>query len=202
VKIFFVAAEVAPFAKSGGLADVAGSLPNALAQLGEEVRVCMPHYATTATESLDLEPVGEVTVEVDGRPEKATITRSRHGEVDIYFIGHGGYFGREHLYGYPDDDERYIFFSKAALKLPEKLRWRPDIIHCNDWHTALIPNYLKTTYRNNAHYAETAIARYGAVRGGWLSLRRMVRCHPWHPGGYDPVPPADHNHAVSLTKHG
>ncbi len=157
LRILLLAAEVAPFAKVGGLADVAGSLPKALHQLGHDVRVAMPRYAQVALDQFDLRHTGlSVTVPLDERRETVRILAGAINSVPVYFMDHPGYFERENVYGYPDDLERFILFCRSALEACRALDWRPQIIHCNDWHTAVVPNWLKTIYADDPFYAGTA----------------------------------------------
>lgn len=146
LKILFVAAEVFPFAKTGGLADVAGSLPSALKKLGHDVRVVLPKYACTKSQSSD-----SLKKEIRLGQTKASLFAGKLAEnVPVYLIENNAYFDREHLYGepgseYSDNAERFAFFCQAALETCKTLEFKPDVIHCNDWHTGLIPAYLKAT---------------------------------------------------------
>lgn len=151
MNILLVSSEVVPFAKTGGLADVAGALPRALKELGHDVRVAMPHYRSVKEKSFPIETLfNEVIVYFDS-PHTGSVSQSVFPETDIpvYFIGHDKFFDRPELYGeegkdYPDNALRFAFFSMATLWMLKGLKWKPDIIHCNDWQTALIPLYLKT----------------------------------------------------------
>ncbi len=141
LKVLFASSEVVPFAKTGGLADVAGSLPIALEELGLDVRVIMPKYAS---------------VKVAGK--EATMGTG----VKVYFIEHDDYFNRKELYGdkfgdYQDNLDRFVFFCKEALERCKKENFRPDIIQCNDWQTALIPVYLNTFYKYDPFFAKTKV---------------------------------------------
>ncbi|NLO73410.1 MAG: glycogen synthase [candidate division WS1 bacterium] len=151
MKILFASAEVAPFAKVGGLADVAGSLPLALAARGHDVRVIMPKYLTISEGPWERQRV------LDGCPvpmadhmSGCALDESRlpGSEVPIYFVEHHDYFSRPGIYGppggaYPDNLERLTFFSRAVLAVLEPLGWQPEGIHLNDWHTALVAVYLE-----------------------------------------------------------
>ncbi len=163
LNILIVASEVVPFAKSGGLADVAGALPKALRALGHDVRVVMPRYYIVDKQKYGLKPVeGSLGVpmgssEVWGAVLETVLPGS---DVPVYFIEHEGFFGRKGLYdeegkGYEDNDKRFIFFSKAVMQLAKKLHFRPDVIHVNDWHTAAIPVLLNTTYAFDRNFAHT-----------------------------------------------
>lgn len=157
-RVLFASAEVAPFAKAGGLADVAGSLPKALAALGADIRVVTPLYASIDREQYGLKTiVDELPVPLDGRTEMARVWAGRlSGKVPLYLVDLPRYFQRENIYGEPDDGERFIAFSRAALELTRALRWQPDLVHTNDWHTAVIPNWLRTIYRNDPVLGRTA----------------------------------------------
>jgi starch synthase len=158
MKILLAAAEAVPFAKVGGLADVAGALPKALKALGHDVRVVLPKYQRIQDAKFNLQPcLPELHVPMDGRHEVACVKRgSIGGDIPVYLVDSERYFEREGVYGYRDDDERFIFFSRAALEMLPRLDWTPDVIHCNDWHTAIIPNWLKTLYRDDARFGSTA----------------------------------------------
>lgn len=158
LKILYLAAEVVPFAKTGGLADVAGSLPKAIKALGHDIRVAMPRYGRINIEKFGLQLVLEnLLVPMDQEKEPVKIFQGTLGkDVPVYFIDNDRYFNRESIYMYPDDAERFILFSRAALEMLKPLNFKPHIIHCNDWHTALIPNWLKTIYRDDPFYFEIA----------------------------------------------
>lgn len=155
LNILFVSPEVAPLAKTGGLADVAGSLPKALAQRGHDVRVVMPRYRQIK----DVTYLTDLPVEMDGSLETAIIRRatlSGTAAVPVYLIDNYKYFYRDGMYGYPDDDARFNFFCKAVLSLLPWVDFRPDIIHCNDWQTGPIPLFLKVKHEDNPFYLRTA----------------------------------------------
>lgn len=164
MKILFCAAEVEPFAKSGGLADVAGALPKALSKLGHEVVVVMPRYYGIDKELYNLRQLptalgvgmGSMGQMFAGVFE-GTMPNS---SVRIYFIEHEGFFGRKGLYdqdgkAYDDNDIRFVFFSVASMQLAKYLRFHPDVIHANDWHTASIPLLLNTRYAFDEDFAFT-----------------------------------------------
>ncbi|MBV9120909.1 MAG: glycogen synthase, partial [Chloroflexi bacterium] len=158
MKILIAAAEVVPFAKVGGLADVTGSLPKALKRLGHDVRVVMPKYQRIKDEHFGLRLTGaELAVPMDSHAEPATLKQSVISEdIPVYFVDSERYFDREGIYGYDDDDERFIFFSRATLEMLPAIDWQPDVIHCNDWHTAIVPNWLETLYRDDQRFSEIA----------------------------------------------
>jgi starch synthase len=148
-----------PFAKTGGLADVAGALPKAISELGHDIRVAMPRYGRIDIEKFGLRKlIDRLDVPMDERSEPATIYEGCIGKdagcAPVYFVDSERYFDRQGIYMYPDDAERFIFFSRAALEMRSRLDWQPDVIHCNEWHTALIPNWLKTVYEGQPFYRD------------------------------------------------
>ena len=158
LKILLVAAEVAPFAKVGGLADVAGALPKALKAMGHDVRVVMPRYGSIDVEKYGLRRiVTNLGVPLAHQPVNAGVLEGRiAGKVPIYFIDNQQFFGRDGMYGFWDDDTRFLYFSRAALEMLRPLDFRPDVIHVNDWHTAVIPNMLARLYAADPFYADIA----------------------------------------------
>lgn len=164
LKILFAASEVVPFAKSGGLADVAGALPKALSKLGHDVRVVMPRYYVVDIEKYNLKkldsalgvPMGPLGEQWAGVYEG----KLPNSDTTIYFIDHEQFFGRaglyeENGYGYSDNDVRFIFFSRAVMQLAKMLHFHPDVIHSNDWHSASIPMMLNTIYAYDSDFAHT-----------------------------------------------
>lgn len=137
LKILFASSEVTPFSKTGGLADVAGSLPVALHKAGLDIRVVTPRYKS---------------VKIFGNEARL------NNKVPVYFIESDGYFKRDNLYGdkkgdYPDNLDRFVFFSRRILELLKEIDFKPDIIHCNDWQTGLVPAYLKETFKVDPFYS-------------------------------------------------
>ncbi len=159
LKILFISAEVAPFAKRGGLGDVAGSLPKALKQLGHDVRVVMPayqHIEESLSENkykLEIVP-GQLLVPLGPGTFPAGILEGRlpGSDVPVYFIAEAGLFNRPEIYGYGDDPYRFAFFSRAALDLTIALNWRPDVVHAHDWHTAPAVTWLATAGQSSDRY--------------------------------------------------
>jgi len=153
MRILIMASEVAPLAKTGGLADVAGALPVALAELGHDVAVSLPKYRSVKQLNLPTDLLATLSVLigadfVEGRVEKTTLPGS---SVPVYLVAQDGYYDRENLYdykgrGYRDNLARYSFFCRSILQWLERSDWIPEIIHCNDWQTALVPLLLKTEY--------------------------------------------------------
>jgi starch synthase len=145
LKILFVAAECQPFAKTGGLGDVVSALPKALAARGHDVRVIMPLYRGLPWAELEVLP-GVLVVPLGARTEYARLRRGRlpQSAVPVLFIEHLGFFDRDGIYGHDDDVLRFTFLSRAALIASEATGFVPDVVHASDWHTALVPVYLKT----------------------------------------------------------
>jgi starch synthase len=144
VKIALCASEVVPFAKTGGLADVCGALPPALEKLGHELVVITPRYKTSRIHA----------------PAPAPVVRIGEN-IRVCFIEHHQYFGREGLYGeadgeYQDNLERFSLFCHKTFEILKTIKFSPDIIHCHDWHTALIPVLLKTNYHNDPFFKNTS----------------------------------------------
>ncbi len=164
LRILFVSSEVVPFSKTGGLADVAGSLPKSLRRLGHDVALATPRYADVSVEKWDLETALEdIAVELAGVRRAFAVRRTElpGSDVPVYFIEHNEFFDRKGLYSvngvdYPDNAERMSFFSMAALETVKALGWKPDVIHANDWHTGLIPTYLKTILAEEPFFSATA----------------------------------------------
>jgi starch synthase len=161
LKILLLSAEVAPFAKAGGLADVCGSLPKALAALGHDVRVVMPAYAAveaalaTGKYGIHADPL-TLRVPTGHGPVAAGVLEATlpDSDVPIYFIAERRLFDRPFFYGYGDDPYRFAFFSRAALDLMiAALDWRPDIVHAHDWHAAPAVAWLATAGQTDPRYA-------------------------------------------------
>ena len=143
MNILFAVSEAAPFIKTGGLADVAGSLPQALARMGHDVRVVLPLY----------EGIGErwrsqmtflqcFEIRLAWRTPYCGVFKLEQDGVTYYFVDNEYYFKRNDIYGHYDDAERFAYFSRAVVSIPGHIGFHPDVIHCNDWQTALVPIYL------------------------------------------------------------
>ncbi len=144
MNVLFAAAEVSPFAKTGGLANVAGSLPKALHALGIDARVILPLYGCVAEQyRRSMEFLFYTYIELSWRRQYCGVLKLEMDGVTYYFLDNEYYFKREGLYAYYDDAERFAFYSKAIVDLLPRLGWTPDVIHCNDWQTALVPIYLR-----------------------------------------------------------
>ncbi|MEM7354321.1 MAG: glycogen synthase, partial [Acidobacteriota bacterium] len=152
LKVCFVASEVAPFAKTGGLADVASALPAYLESQGHDVRVFMPLYQRVDTSKIDFTPVDflrDINLQLGASTFvfSVLVARAPGSEVDIYFIHCPQlYHGGEIYTGEWDEHLRFALLVRATIECCQRMGWGPDIFHCNDWHTALLPLYLKTIY--------------------------------------------------------
>jgi ADP-glucose type glycogen/starch synthase len=160
VKVLFVSSEVAPFAKTGGLADVAGALPKALRKLGHDVRIVMPAYRGILSRFSFVRTSISVQVPVGGFFEHADIWQGEMAGLPVYLVDHPEYFDRDGLYGtaagdFADNAERFAFFCRAALELCKGLDFAPDVIHGNDWQCGLLPVFLRSIYRTDPFFAAT-----------------------------------------------
>ncbi|MFC3927072.1 glycogen synthase GlgA [Streptococcus caprae] len=152
MKILFVAAEGAPFAKTGGLGDVIGALPKSLVKHGHEVAVVLPYYDTIAAKFGDqVEDVCYYYTNVGWRHQYVGVKRIIREGVTFYFLDNQQYFYRGRVYGEWDDGERFAFFQLAALEMMEKVDFIPEVLHVHDYHTAMIPFLLREKY----HWIET-----------------------------------------------
>ena len=147
-RVLFATGEAMPFLRSGGLGDVAGALPQALAKEGVDCRVIMPYYSSIPSVYTDtMRFVGNTYVSLGWRKQYCGIFQSVANGVTYYFVDNEYYFRRNTMYGQYDDAERFAFFCKAVLEALSIIDFEPQIIHCNDWHTALIPVFLDVFYR-------------------------------------------------------
>jgi len=161
LKILMVSAEVEPFAKTGGLADVAGALPMALKAAGHDVRIVMPRYQSISTR---MNYVTDFSIEMLGKEETCIVRQGalnfeeneENYSIPVYFIDNYHYYNRPNIYCYGDDADRFVFFDKAVLKMLPAIGFKPDVIHCNDWQTGPIPLYLKDFCKDEAYYNEIA----------------------------------------------
>ena len=153
MKVLYVASEALPFAASGGLADVAGSLPAALRKKKVACRVVMPLYGSIGDEMrAQMKFITNIMVPVSWRRQYCGIFEARANGVTYYLLDNEYYFKRNTLYGHYDDGERFAFFSRAVLEILPYIDFKPDIIHCNDWQSALIPVYYTTYYARMEGY--------------------------------------------------
>ena len=150
--VLFVASEGLPFIKTGGLADVIGSLPKILVNRGYDVRVVLPLYQGIIDKHFEkLEKFSTVQIRSGWINQPASYYYSNVDGVKYYFVEHQGYFERSSLYGYADDGERFSFFQRAALDLLYVIDWFPEIIHTHDWHTGMIPLMCKACYQDERY---------------------------------------------------
>ncbi|MDZ4713725.1 MAG: glycogen synthase GlgA [bacterium] len=153
MKIAFVASECFPYVKTGGLGDVVGSLPKALEEEGCVVKLFLPLYSGIKTEQHNIKPFEEfkdIPIRIGDNEVTFNLMHAilPDTSVDVYFIDCPKYFDREKPYtNDPDEDERFILFQLAVIETLQRMKWAPDIIHCNDWQTSLLPVYLKTNYK-------------------------------------------------------
>lgn len=153
LKILMAASEAHPFAKTGGLADVIGSLPAALTEQDAEVRVIMPKYGSIPS-GLKSRFVhkGYIYIKLGYRNQYCGMEQMQYNGITYYFIDNEYYFLRQGLYGYEDEAERFAFFSKAVLEVIPHLGFIPDVLHCHDWQTGMIPFLLEANYRDMEPY--------------------------------------------------
>ncbi|MDD8017282.1 MAG: glycogen synthase GlgA [Bacteroidota bacterium] len=166
LNILFVTSEVEPFAKTGGLADVSGALPQIIKELGHEIRIMMPRYGTISERKFKLHDVirlREISIPFGNESKTGHVNSSfisnLKAKVQVYFLANSDFYNRAGLYtnpdtkkDYSDNDLRFIFFCRGVLETLKKLGWQPDIIHCNDWQTGLIPAYVKTMYKDDPFF--------------------------------------------------
>lgn len=167
MRILLVSPEVFPFAKTGGLADVTGALPKKIAKLGHQVKVILPFYKIVEQKKIEFKDldlkIPEILLADKNLKIKVKSFSDKNSNVEVLFLDYRPFFYRENLYldpktgqDYKDNDERFILFSKGVLEILKQMNWSPDIIHCNDWQSALIPAYLKTTHAGDPFFKGTA----------------------------------------------
>jgi len=156
MNILFITSEASPFAKTGGLGDVCGSLPKEIAKAGAETAVMMPLYETIPSDCREkMEFLGYTYIRLAWRSLYCGILRLCHDGVNYYFLDNEYYFKRRELYGHYDDGERFAFLCKAAVECMFEIGRIPDVIHLNDWQTALVPAYLLESPREEARGIRT-----------------------------------------------
>jgi len=162
MKIAYIGSEVYPFAKTGGLGDVLGALPKVIHKLGHDVKIFIPKYSIIDNDRFDLSycwSVGEIQIRVYGKNLPVNIYEAflPNSSVSIYFVDYPPFYNRYSIYTNDhDEDERFILFQKAVLETMQKLNWYPDVIHCNDWQTGLIPLFVKENYNWDKKFKKTA----------------------------------------------
>ena len=155
MRVLLVASEANPLIKTGGLGDVVGALPKELAKKGVDVRVVIPKYKNINHEFLyKLQFVTWFNVRVGWRNQYCGILEYKEHGVTYYVVDNEYYFGRDcfNIYGHYDDAERFAFFNRAVLEMIKKINWKPNVIHCNDWQTGMIPVLLKLEYMRDMFY--------------------------------------------------
>ena len=191
IGILFVASEAEPFIKTGSIGDLAGSLPKTVKAFGHDIRVMLPGYGTINSRRFQIHNLlrmKDIEVPMAGQPERAYIKSSylssENHKVLVYFLANDRFFNREGLYFhpetkkyFPDNDERFIFFCRGVLETLKRLRWQPDIIHCNDWQCGLIPAYLKTVYKNDPFFrnVKTVFTAYSLASHASFPLTSYVK---------------------------
>jgi len=205
MKVLFVASECAPFVKTGGLGDVVGALPKALAELGIDVRVVLPLYAGIDWNGLErLEGTIGVPMWNGTAWSGVRLGRLPGSAVPVYFLEYHRYFDRPYLYGppsegYADNLERFTFLSRGALELSKALGWIPDLVHAHDWQSALVPVYLNTVeWGQPLHGAASVYSIHnltyqGVFDGDAMPITGLGREH-YHPTGFE------HFGTMNLTK--
>ena len=174
MKVLFAAGEAAPFFKTGGLGDVAHALPKELIKQGVDIRVVLPYYSSMPEKYKEMaEDVLHFSVKVGWRDVYCGVKSLLLEGVTYYFIDNQDYFNRPSLYGYWDDGERFGFFSMAVIEMMEKINFIPDVVHVNDWHTAMIPVLLVDKY----HWVQA-----------YQNIRKVITIHNIQfQGIYDPA---------------
>ncbi|RKX19473.1 MAG: glycogen synthase GlgA [Candidatus Zixiibacteriota bacterium] len=167
LKIAFITPEAVPYAKTGGLADISGVLPGLLSKSGHSVKLFLPMYRQVVKEYRNLKYVAKnLKIPIADKIYGADIfiLKDKSTGLEIYFIGNKEFFDRPELYrdnktgkDYKDNLNRFLFFSEAVLMAFKKLDWAPDIVHANDWQTALVPSLLKTKYKEDTFFGKTAL---------------------------------------------
>ena len=204
MKILFAASESDPFIKTGGLGDVIGALPVALKNLSNDVRVVIPKYRDIKDEiKTKLKYIDSFRVNVGWRNQYCGIFEYDYEGVKFYLLDNEYYFKRSGLYGYYDDGEKFAFFSRAVLEFLKHIEWTPDIVHCNDWQTAMIPVLHKLEYIKDEKFKniKTVLSIHNLFFKGMFSPEILPELF-----GYDYEPfnngSLEHNGAVSFLKGG
>lgn len=168
MNIIITTPEVVPYVKTGGLADVTGALPDALASMGHNVKIIAPLYKTIDKKKFGIKPLsvyeGKQQIKIAKKIYDLDVYSAGNLKkgIEFLFVANDKLFGREGIYldakkgkDYPDNDERFIFFALAALEVAKGIDFRPDIIHANDWQSGLVPGYLATIYKDDPFFSDT-----------------------------------------------
>ena len=209
MKIAFVASEAVPYAKTGGLADVAGSLPAALEKLGCEVKLFLPKYYRVDEDKYGLHynwNIGEMPIRVAGHNRSVHLHQATlpDSNVEVNFIDCPHYYHRGDIYtNHPDEDERFILLCKGVIETLQRMKWVPDVIHCNDWQTGLLPLFIKDNYGWDRLFDDTAflfsihnIGYQGRFPKETMS-KAELKGEYFYPGG-----PVELDNAVNFMKAG
>jgi starch synthase len=209
MKIAFISSEAVPFAKTGGLADVAGALPKALEKKGCDVKLFIPKYSTIDEDKFGLRynwDMGEIPVRINGIIRSAHLHQAKlpGSNVEVNFIDCPHYFHRGSIYtNHMDEDERFILFSKGVIETLQRFGWAPDVIHCNDWQTGLIPLFIKDNYNWDKLFDKTStlftihnIGYQGRFSKSTL-FAAEIRGDLYYPDG-----PVEFDNSVSFLKSG
>jgi starch synthase len=170
MNVLFVAAEAAPYVKTGGLADVAGALPQALRSAGHDVRLVMPRYRELREKGTPMTgPIAAGFLPLGESSHELRVWKGRES-APTYFLDIPAAFERAAIYGEQDDHRRFILFARGVIMLLQHLRevdgWQPDVVHCHDWHAALIINYLRTRYRYTFGHLATVLTIHNLAYQG------------------------------------
>lgn len=166
LKVLYISSEINPFLNTSEVADYVRRIPQAMQERGMEIRILVPKFGLINERKNRLHEVVRlsginISVGDEEKPLTIKVASVPNAKLQVYFIDNEDYFQRKSVFRdnndqfYADNDERAIFFCKGALETIKKLGWSPDIVHCNDWMTSLIPMYLKTTYKNDPVFKET-----------------------------------------------
>ena len=189
MKILFVTSECAPFSKSGGLADVAFSLPPALRKEGNEVAIITPLYDCVRKFSQELTKVKDCRVKHGEALYDCSLYRGDRDGVTVWFVEYDPFFARPRLYGYEDDKLRFAFFSRAVIELLPELDYMPEILHCNDWETALAVIYLKNdqAWRRDLQGIKSVYTIHNIAYQGQFGVKELTTTFAlpfgWYRGG-------------------
>jgi len=185
--ILFAGAEASPLVKLGGLGDVVGSLPRALRRAGHDVRIIIPRYGTINLEGYQINWQDSFSIPFMGSRQDIAITEVLlQDRTSVYLVENERYFERTAIYGEADDLERFFLFSQAAMEVPKRANWQPDILHCHDWHTGMVVPLLKVDHRDDAFYSACAsvFTIHNLAYQGWFDDLFAARA-----GLYDYLPP-------------
>ena len=170
MKILFVVSEVEDLVKTGGLADVGKALPLALAELGHDVTIVMPYYQQLADKYNAADCCAKQTLYAGHKSYEFAVKNLTLEGLQVLAVDYPEYFDRKGLYSddyhaYPDNAERFAFFANAALQASKAVGFQPDIVHCNDWHTALTPYFFRIfcSSKNNFHHTQWCLSRYTSI---------------------------------------